>query len=388
MRRLSKDMRIIYISLLLFSLATGLYSVIMPAYVRELGADSVQLGLLGSIAMAMATLSALPGGIWADRYELRTLMIIGWAMCLPTPIIYAFAPNWVWLIPGYFFFNFSMFCNAAMQAYIVSRTSPDERGFAFTAIHSSFSVGMVFAPTLGGYIAKNWGIRSTFGVSFVVYLLSTLALCWLSPNQPEAVQSKSWRLNPRLYPKRFWTLVLTFSAVAFVLNLPMSFNTPFLLDVAQIDLLMVGILGSSAAVGGALIAPLLGQVADKVGTWRVLGVCLLIIAVSYVSQVALPYLPVLLLSFLVRGGFNAMMSLMTALVSGVADRSALGMSFAMYNLSTGIAATLAPYTAGWMYGRSAGLPFMATAGFAALFGVWFIVRATKRGEKPCASPTP
>jgi len=107
MPKLHKDLWVIYISLLLFALAVGLYSVIMPAYIRELGATSVQLGLLGSIAMAMATLSAIPGGLWADRFERRRLMLIGWAMCIPVPLIYAFSHHWLWLIPGYFLFNFS-----------------------------------------------------------------------------------------------------------------------------------------------------------------------------------------------------------------------------------------------------------------------------------------
>jgi len=60
--------------------------------------------------------------------------------------------------------------------------------------------------------------------------------------------------------------------------------------------------------------------------------------------------------------------LMAALVSGVVEERMLGMSFAMYNLATGFATVLAPYTAGWMYTESVQAPFMLAAALAVVLG--------------------
>lgn len=384
MPKIKRDLWVIYISLLFFSLGMGLYSVIMPAYIRELGATSVQLGLLGSIAMAIGTISAIPGGLWTDRYDRRKLMIIGWTMCIPVPLIYAFARHWLWLIPGYFFFNFSMFSNAAMQAYITSKTDNTNRGFTFTFVMSSFSMGMVFAPTLGGFLAEHYGIRGTFWVSLLFYTLSTAALFFLSPSYPEhAVQARAKGNYLRSYPPEFWRVVLTFSLVWFVLNLPFSFNTPFLQDIAKLDLLRIGLLGSFAAVGGAILSPFLGKAADKAGPTRVLGMCLCVTAITYTLQITAPSLAVLAVVFMVRGGFGAVMSLMTSVISGVSDSRAVGMSFAMFNLSTGLAATLAPYTAGWLYSQNARYPFILTVVLAAVVGLYFSLKPGKKEVSQC-----
>jgi len=367
--KLPKDLLVIYFSLLFFAVGTGLYSVIMPAYIRELGASSVELGLLGAIAMAIGTAAALPGGIWTDRYERKRLMLIGWAMCIPAPLVFALAHSWVWLIPGYFLINFSMFSVNAMQAYMASRSLPSERSYVFTTVNSAFFVGMIFAPTLGGFLAEQWSMRATFAASLFFYVVATLILLRLSPDQPTAPLTKApLRLSPKLYPKRFWLLVLVFVFIWYIIFLPFSFNTPYLQDVAHLSLLAIGLLGSVGAVGGALLAPLLGRLADSVGTWRVLGFCLLVFAATYVIQILFPDFPVLAVTFVVRGGTNAMMALMTALISGVVGQRSIGMSFAMYNLATGFATTLAPYTAGWMYADSPHTPFVVTAGLAAVFG--------------------
>lgn len=388
MPRLPKDLWVVYTSLLLFALAMGLYSVIMPAYVRELGASSVELGLLGSIALAMGTLSAIPGGLWTDRFERKRLMLIGWAMCIPVPLIYAFARHWLWLIPGYFLFNFSMFSNSAMQAYISAKADEGNRSFTFAFVNSSFSMGLVFSPTVGGFLAQRFGIRGTFWVSLVLYTLSTMVLLLLSPSYPEREEAASRSPVKRSYSRQFWLLVCMFALVWFVMNLPVSFNTPFLLDVAQLDLLRVGFLGSIAAMGGAFFAPLLGRFADKYGAVRVLGICLCVTAITYFVQLSSQALLGLAIAFLIRGGFSAVMSLMTAVISGISDRRAVGMSFAMFNLATGLAATLAPYTAGWLYARDARYPFMLTIALALATGAYFAVRAANRRDDRCHSPTP
>ena len=315
MPKMDKDLWIIYIALFLFAVAVGLYSVIMPAYIRELGASSVQLGLLGSIAMAMTTAAAIPGGLWADRYERRSLLIVGWAMCIPVPLFFAFAKTWWALIPGYFLFNFSMFCNPALQSYVASRTNPENRGFIYTFVFSAFSVGMVFAPTLGGFIAENWGIRSVFWLSLVFYTLSTTSFFFITPSHPKKT-TRTTRL-PRVidFPPQYWRYVFLFALGSFAMNIPFSFNTPYLQDVGKLDLFTIGMLASVSAIGGAIFSPFLGKAADKGGALKILGVGLILVGFTYLIQIALPFKLFFMFAFFLRGGAGAVMSLMTSIIS-------------------------------------------------------------------------
>jgi len=386
MPKLPRDLWIIFISLLFFSSGLGLYSVIMPAHIRDLGASSLELGLLGSLAMAVNTLVALPGGMWADRFERKKLMIISWAMCIPVPLIFALAGHWVWLIPGFVLFNLSMFSNAAMQSYIAAKCTPENRSSTFTLVHTAFPLGMVIAPTMGGFLAEEWGIRAVFWVSLVCYTISTLVLTQLSPSHPAGPRTKmAVVLDPRSYPRPFWKLVLIFSLVWFIISIPMSFNTPFLQDVARFDLLTIGFLGSMAAIGGATLTPFIGRVADSRGTWRILALCLFVLALTFVVQLYTSVVSVLVVAFFVRGGTNVVMSLMTALITGAADPKSMGMSFALYNMMGGFAATLSPYVAGYLYAHHPAYPFVATIILAISLGLYFFGKAQTPRENDCAA---
>ena len=66
---------------------------------------------------------------------------------------------------------------------------------------------------------------------------------------------------------------------------------------------------------------------------------------------------------------------------------AIGMSFALFNLTTGLAATLAPYSAGWLYNQNARLPFILTVVLALGAGLYFVVNPQARGEERCQLPT-
>jgi len=370
--KLPRDLWIIYGSLLFFAFGLGLYTVIMPAYIRDLGATAVQLGFLGSLAMAVSTMAAIPGGMWADRFERRKLMIIGWAIAIPVPLIFALADHWLWIIPGFVLFNLSMFSNAAMQSYIAAKCPPEARSFTFTLVHTAFPVGMVFAPTMGGFLAEQMGMRAVFWASLACYAISTLILTRLSPSYPLETSTKMRvALDPRSYPRGFWNLLFTCSLTWFVITIPTTFNTPFLQDVARFDLLTIGFLGSIAALGGAMLSPFIGRAADKAGSWRILASCLVILALTFIVQLYTTEVNILAAAFFIRGGTNVVMSLMTALVTGAADPKSMGMSFALYNMVAGLASTLSPYAAGWLYAEHPTFPFIATVFLAMALAIYF-----------------
>lgn len=378
MPRLNRDLWFVYASLLLFALGMGAYSTILPAYVRSLGASPVDLGLLGTIGMAFSTLAALPGGYWADRYDRRTLMILGWAMCIPVPLIFAFAPSWPLMIPGYFLFYFSMFSNTAMQAYIAHKADPDNVSFTFTFVFSSFSVGSIIAPTLGGWLSQTVGIKAVFGVAFLFYLLSTLAIFFMTPDKPQRiVKHKRASLKSALTPELL-RFTLIFTLVMFITNIPLAFVTPYMQDVANYDLLRIGMLGSLTALGGVILAPLLGRLGDRLGTFTAVGFALLMLSFAYGLQLSVHVLPLYILAFLIRGGAGSINSLMLSQIGKLARADVAGMTFALYNLATSIGATFAPYAAGQLYAGSPRAPFIATSIATLLLAAVFLSRSRLR----------
>lgn len=374
MPRLKRDLWFFYFSLLFFSLALGLYSIFLPAYIRNLGASPVNLGLLGSIGMGLSTLAALPGGWLTDRFDRKRLMIIGWAMCIPVPIIFSLAKTWQGLIPGYILFYLSMFSNTPMQAYVADKADPENVAATFTIVFSSFSLGSILSPAVGGWLTRLVSLKTIFFIAFLLYVISTLIMCGMSPDKPHhtALQRKgSWKraLKPELL-----SYIGLFTLVMIVLNLPMSFITPYMQDVAGFDLLHIGLLGSLASLGAVLLAPLLGRIGDRRSVFLALACSLALLASAYGMQLGSNMLLMYALAFLLRGGSGSFNSLMTSQVGKIADKEAVGMSFAFYNLATSLGATIAPYVGGLLYARSPRFPFILTVVLALALAGYFLFR--------------
>jgi MFS family permease len=276
--------------------------------------------------------------------------------------VFAYATHWTGLIPGYFLLYFSMFCNSSVQSYIADRSTPENRSQAFTMVFATaYSLGMVFAPAIGGFMAESWGITSVFWFSFVLYTASTAVMLMIGRSYPEAVTDRSQRFSLRILPRSYWRYVALFSVGFFVTHLPHSFVTPFLQDVVGADLFLIGMLGSVTALGGVFLAPVVGKAADRFGVTRVMGIGFVGLALCYILQVVNPVPVFLALVFFARGGASAVQSLMSSAISGVGAARAMGMSFAIYNLLTGLVGTVAPYTAGWLYAKNVNAPFLLTA---------------------------
>ncbi len=167
---LSRDLRYLFLSILLFSFGTGMYSNIWPAYVRSLGADPVSFGLLTSVGWMAATAAALPGGYLADRLDRRWIMLATWWLAVPGPLVYIWAHTWQGLLPGVFLISLSYMGNPALQAYIVDRASPENLSYTFSLVYASVPLGMVLAPITGGYLSERYGMVPVFYLAAGLYL--------------------------------------------------------------------------------------------------------------------------------------------------------------------------------------------------------------------------
>ncbi len=373
-----KDAIIIGLSLLLWSLGLGLYNFIWPAYVRGLGATAVDYGLLVAIGMLASSVASLPGGVWADLYDRKAVLIIGWAVALPAPIIYAFAPDWRWLAAGLVFYMVSAGSNPALQAYIVHATPPERLGATFNLVFAGFPLGLVVSPPIGGWMAERYGMRTVFYAAFVFYLLSTIILFWLSGQRAAVGARAGWAeaFDPRVWLKGFsranlnrQVLVVSaaFAAALAIQQVGLPFATPLLQDLTGLDLVAVGRLGSVAALSAFVLSPLIGRLADRVGHAETLVVSLFIFAASMALVAAFPAsLPLVMIGFILRGAGDGARGLMTAGVGRFIGKAALGQAYGVYNVLVGLFSIVTPYAGGWLYELGPTWPFWVTAGLTAL----------------------
>ncbi|MCL6450152.1 MAG: MFS transporter [Acetobacteraceae bacterium] len=384
-RRLSRDLWILFLSFFLWCFGLGLFTQIWPLFMQDLGAGPVEIGVLYGVGYVVVTVTYVIGGVLADRFERRGLLIVTWAVSVPAMLFFAWARRWTDLFPGIVLFN-SFLCMPAFNAYVAARTRPEERAAAFTVVYASGPLGNLAAPALGGWLAARLGMRAVFLIAFAVCVVSTLVLLILSPQRPDqpspagaaagadAAESSrgsraardggAGRRLPRLVP--YFGLV---ALMYFVLIGPLPYVPTFLRDGRGLTVVHIGALGSVLACSELLISLALGGLGDRWGKPRTLALCLGLFGLSMACLLMPGGMGVVALAFVLRGFSRVVHSLATALVSDLSPQRSLGKGFGAFGAVTGLASAAAPYAAGWVYKATPPGLFVAAAAASVLLAV-------------------
>jgi MFS family permease len=258
---LPRDLRLLFLSLFLWTFGLGLYNYIWPLYLRDLQASPSDVGLVFSIGFLALALSMIPGGILANKYELKALLIIGWAMSIPPPLMYYFARSWTDVIPGIVLLQVSGFNIPAFNAYIAGAAGGTKSASHFGITWASAPLGVVFSPLVGSVLLNLISVRGIFILTFVFFSISTVVLFFVKPQPPLENDTNSPRLE---FPKsrREGTLLLYLAGAALAWSVAAPFIPLYFQDALNLGPSVILLLGALQSLGAAVFAIFLGRRAD------------------------------------------------------------------------------------------------------------------------------
>src|SRR5256884_2948426 len=258
-RDLPRDLRLLFFSLLMWTFGLGVYNYVWSLYLIQLNASPEQVGLVSSIGFLAAAVSMIPGAILANKYDNRTLLIIGWAMSIPVPVLFYYSNSWPDVIPGLIILQLSSFNIPAMNAFIGQLGDPRRMSSAFGAVYSAFPLGLVLSPAVGSLLLGWLSIRDLFWVSLALWTVSTIILFPVKRQPPREVDSKARLLELPRSRRELTLLVFLFgSAVAISITSP-SFLPLFLQNHLDLTDAQIQLLGTVQSLGIAISAVLLGR---------------------------------------------------------------------------------------------------------------------------------
>jgi MFS family permease len=150
--------------------------------------------------------------------------------------------------------------------------------------------------------------------------------------------------------------VSVFIFLAMFLGQPFAPN--YLEEVVGLELVWIGFLGSAHALGATVLGVVLGKLSEGVAG-LVVGQALVL--VSLLLLLRFQAIPVLALSFFLRGAFNACRALTLGQMGKLVGETASGLAYGLLNTAMGLPWVLAPYMAAWLYTSRPALPFMVSA---------------------------
>lgn len=161
---------------------------LLPLYARDGGASTAQVGLLMGGFTVVAALSAIPGGLLADRFGRRRLIVVGLAISAATSFALP-ASQAVPVLAGVLALAGSAMAalTPAVMAYIGEAGGPGGAGRAYGWYTTALYGGITLGPACGGIAADFGGYRFAFVVSGAVLLVTwVLAVTGLPEQRAQA----------------------------------------------------------------------------------------------------------------------------------------------------------------------------------------------------------
>jgi len=354
---LNRDLKLLFVATFIGAFGDGLYFYILPLYVRELGADPVEVGTFFSVMLLAAAFTPLLGGYLADKYNLKKAMIVGWLVWMPVPIIFSLAENWVQLLPGSVLYGFWI-GQPAFSAYIASSAEKEKLALTFTILSSSWSLGYIFSPALGAYISDEVGIQLVFYLTFILYGTCTSILFLIGS---QGVATRSSRLSSTAASfgrKRLLVWSAFFAVIVFFVLLVRPLVPQILKDELHFTDSVVGILGSITFFGSAVLGIYLGRIGDKWKKSGAVSVCMIFCSVSAMILVLFHNFFALSLASFLMGASYTILSLIGAVISPIAPEKSRARWISVPLSASMFAAFLAPYLGGLLYDSSPYSPFL------------------------------
>ncbi len=362
-RSLPTDLRLLFFSLLLWTFGLGIYSYVWSLYLIELHANVEQIGLVSSIGFIFAAFSMIPGGILANKYDTKTLLIIGWAMSIPLPILFYYSQAWPDVIPGLIILQLSAFNLPAMNAFIGQLSDRTNVSSAFGAVYSAAPMGLILSPALGGLLLNWVHIRDLFWLTLVLWTISTLILLPLERQPPSREDSNAPLLELPRSRQELTLLVFLFGAAVAISITSPSFLPVYLGTQLHLTDSQIQWLGSVQSLGSTVFTILLGRWASSRTEGSTIGKELLLVAGGAVG-IALASSPILVIPMVfLLGGARAPSPVAYSILSRSRKGKSRAGKFGVYITFEQLGFVAGSYIGGILYSRNPISVFITTSVF-------------------------
>ena len=144
-----------------------------------LGSSAAVLSFIVAFGLAKA-FTNLGAGAFAARVGRRRLLVLGWVLALPVPLLIAVAPNWGWVVAANVLLGMNQGLAWSMTVVMkIDLVGPRRRGLALGLNEAAGYGGVALAAAVSGLLASEYAARDVLVVAGAIVALVALVLCVL-----------------------------------------------------------------------------------------------------------------------------------------------------------------------------------------------------------------
>jgi len=379
--------------------ATAALIPLIPLFAVSRGATPAVVGLVAASAAVLPLVFAIWTGVAADVVGPRRMSVASALLLAAATAWIAAAPSIPLMMIG------TALAGLATNALILatqtsvahaSRTEDRDRNFGLFAFW--ISTGQLIGPPLGGWLADARSIQAAVFACAALSLLPGLAALWLpagaGPPGPEASAPRlsaedAYRAAWRLARRRDMQFIML---VAFIIIFSWSIKSsfyPLYLQMVGVPTALIGTIFSILGAGSMIVRPMVGAVAARWGTARVLTASVAAAAVAIgVTPFLRHFWPLALTAIATGMAWGFTQPLTMSLVAGSVAPAERGLGLSLRMTSNRLAELISPIVFGALVGL-AGLrsAFFLSAGVLGV-GLLVISRFARFAASVRAAPAP
>jgi DHA1 family multidrug resistance protein-like MFS transporter len=353
---MKRDLRTLTISLLFWGFGESLFLFFQPIYLQQLGADPLEIGTILAIMGFTMGLAQISTGYLSDRIGVKFILRTSWVMGTVATAMMAFAPNLSFYILGMLIYAITGAVTAPMNSYISSIRGNLSIGQAISIPVSGFNLGAIFGPLLGGFISQLVGLRAIYWLSFGFFVISSILAFYLKekevfPHDEKEIVQKPWQ------NKSFNIFLGLIFLLIFSSYLPIPLTPNFLFNIHNVPLSNLGILGALSSLGYILLVFFAAKVKPENNIIFSILLMLIFCSLIFFGKSTL----VFSIAYLFASGYRFLRSMVMAYAHQLVHRNHLGIAYGLIESVAGIAITLAPLLAGFIFSKDVRFLYIAGA---------------------------
>ena len=264
-------------------------------FILELGATNEILGLLVMVETLGGMFFQIPGGVLADRYGRKRVIIASAILGFGSPLIYLFAGDWIQLVPAMLLASTASLSRGAMNALIAESLPTDKRGAGFAAISFVQKIPNVFTGIIGGVIMDHFGVipgvrivlTGVIGVSAL-----SVVIYWMFLEEtllPEARKDTKLELNLGSIrelgsmPREAWVLTIVAGLSSFSVRMVFSFTVPYVINIMGLSKTEYGAISTVVSLVSMFLTLPGGVLSDRIGRKQTVVISRIIASLSTIG---------------------------------------------------------------------------------------------------------
>jgi MFS family permease len=386
-----RDVLVLSLAMLAFSLGFQMTTRYVPAYIEALGGGAVVVGAYKSLGDLIGAVYPYPGGAVSDRVGSRTALTafglvsaLGFAFWLVAPGLTltlgpVTVPGWVWIFVGLLLVQaWKSFGLGATFAVVKQSTEPQHLAAGFAATETFRRVGFLLGPlaaTVLFAVTASFvvGFQAILAVAVVAAVVGTVVQHFLYDAGEDSI-GKSFegiagiRRDLREMPDPLRPLLLGDTLVRFGNGMIYAFVVLVITDVWRLEATVLGFTLDPAALFGVLLAVEMvvallsmypvARLAERTGLKPVVAIGFVVYAVFPVLLISAPQDPLVVAALFAFSGLRfAGLPAHKALIVGPAERDAGGRVTGTYYLIRNAVVIPSGVVGGLLYGVAPTLAF-------------------------------